>query len=288
MTGMIDQWSGLAARIRGLASAGTLHAAFLSGNSNDSFARSKRLLFHANCIVSDCLQFFGDHKENFMPKMQDAFLRHASAGGIFESFRLMEGSTQDIIREQAAAAIVLLSAFEAEVTHLIGDSDSKICRITERAFAHLQRQITVDDNVRDAWSRAYENSEEACEKLGAVHLLSHGIWAYKVVGAGERTDLVYQERSQDLSRIAEFSDGLVLTEWKKVSKNKDINNLFSRAVEQAHRYSVGVLYGSDLFSVRYIVLVSRSHLDVRFAERREAILYKCLNIAIDPRPPSKK
>jgi hypothetical protein len=36
----------------------------------------------------------------------------------------------------------------------------------------------------------------ACEKLAGVHLLLHGIWAFKVHAAGERTDLVFPQPSR--------------------------------------------------------------------------------------------
>ena len=53
---------------------------------------------------------------------------------------------------------------------------------SERAFLHLRRLLAVDRDVRAKWKAAYEGKqgEVACEALGAVHLLSHGIYAFKV------------------------------------------------------------------------------------------------------------
>ena len=61
-------------------------------------------------------------------------------------------------------------------------------RITERAFAHLQRSIIADDEIRKKWLSAFSDGETKCEKLGSVHLLSHGVWDLKLMlKRGERT-----------------------------------------------------------------------------------------------------
>ena len=64
---------------------------------------------------------------------------------------------------------------------------------SERAFAHLQRHFVADAECRDKWTSAFTDGEVACEALRALHLLLHGLWAFKVDNAGARTDLVFQE-----------------------------------------------------------------------------------------------
>jgi hypothetical protein len=63
--------------------------------------------------------------------------------------------------------------------------------------------IVVDKNVRAKWQAAWKKSgghETRCEQLGAVHLLSHGIWAFKTSANGA-TDLVYSDPIDRYSTI---------------------------------------------------------------------------------------
>jgi hypothetical protein len=48
------------------------------------------------------------------------------------------------------------------------------------------------------------------EKLGAAHLLLHGIWAFKVSATGERTDLVPGEKLEITPQVEAASEALVL------------------------------------------------------------------------------
>ena len=101
--------------------------------------------------------------------------------------------------------------------------------LTERAFEHLNRSIVVDSGLRQRWQAAHDRNEPACEALGGVHLLSHGIWAFKAKGPKAETDLVYQEPPTDIGRIKRSSDGLVLTEWKRFRTGDDPARLFETA-----------------------------------------------------------
>jgi hypothetical protein len=95
----------------------------------------------------------------------------------------------------------------------------------------------------------------ACEKLGAVHLLLHGIWAFKVNAAGKRTELVFQEPVSDGGAGPQYADGLVLTEWKLAPDGAAKH--FKNARSQARRYAQGSLAGNDW---RLIGTRSSSHL----------------------------
>jgi hypothetical protein len=75
----------------------------------------------------------------------------------------------------AIQALAPLGAFRSEFEYLIRDTEIEARNITELAFEHLRRQIVVDDEIRTKWESALSKHETVCEKLGAVHLLGHGI-----------------------------------------------------------------------------------------------------------------
>ena len=83
-----------------------------------------------------------------------------------------------------------MSEFKSEFELTVGGSVEHAKSLVERAFIHLQRTIVVDHDIRKKWKSAFNTGEIACERLGAVHLLSHGIWAFKADALGERTDLI--------------------------------------------------------------------------------------------------
>ncbi len=126
----------------------------------------------------------------------------------------------------------------------------------------------------------------ACEKLGAVHLLLHGIWAFKVDAAGARTDLVFQEPAS-LEGVQRYAAGLVLTEWKKAVVTAEVNQRFQEARSQAKRYSQGSLLGSELTSYRYAVVVSERQVEVPNDLKEGNVIYRHINIAVDPQVPSR-
>ncbi|MDP2316535.1 MAG: hypothetical protein Q8P41_26820 [Pseudomonadota bacterium] len=88
----------------------------------------------------------------------------------------------------------LLAGYTAELEYHLRDHDTVWASQVERAFLHLNHTLFVDKCVRARWSRAFVQREEECEKLGALHLLSHGIWAFKAHGLRERTDLILGTR----------------------------------------------------------------------------------------------
>jgi hypothetical protein len=181
----------------------------------------------------------------------------------------------------------MLAAFETEMSFILSDVQESIRARSERAFSHLQRSIVVDASFREKWQEAFKNGEVACEKLGAVHLLLHGIWAFKVDAAGARTDLVFQEPAGDLTKAQRYADGFVLTEWKKANPKDDPGRRFDEARLQAGRYSQGALAGSELTSYRYAVVVSRQEVEVPDDLRESGVVYRHINIAVDPRTPSR-
>lgn len=174
---------------------------------------------------------------------------------------------------------------------MLSDTQQHIRTRSERTFNHLQRLLVVDEEVRNKWKAAYEKGEIECEKLGAVHLLLHGIWAFKVDAEGERTDLVYQEPTGDLKEELRYADGIVLTEWKKAKPELSENNLsilYQQARDQAKRYASGALGGCELTAYRFLVVVSEKQVNVPDVKTVNGIVYHHVNIAIDPSSPSRR
>jgi len=154
------------------------------------------------------------------------------------------------------AAAVLATA--SEVNFYLGDPQVGGARLSERAFLHLNRSLVVDGDLREKWNDAFDDAgETACEKLGAVHLLSHGIFAFKVSGAGAATDLVVSEHLAPTNPDVSLAEYLVLTEWKLIHEESDVVGVAAGARSQAADYAAGLLGGVELRAFRYIVLVSK-------------------------------
>jgi hypothetical protein len=199
---------------------------------------------------------------------------------------LQQVAKPEITKQAAWSAMVALAAFEAEMTYLLSDRQSSIRSRTERAFAHLRRSIVVDSSLRDKWLAAFKDHETACEKLGAVHLLLHGIWAFKAHGLKARTDLVFQEQIDNLADVQRSAAGLVLTEWK-VYKTGAPERKFCEAREEARQYASGMLAGIELSAFRYAVVVSKAPV----AEPKDLvegpITWRHINIPLCPLTPSE-
>jgi hypothetical protein len=280
----LDQWKALASRIRGLMQAGQLHAGYLAVRSSDSYGRAKILRQQSASILA-ALEVFRDRFRQSLPPAAVAALENF----IGQNSSLIRGviDNQDLREEGAWAALVMLAALETEMSFLLSDVQQSIRARSERAFAHLQRSIVADPDARAKWQAALKNGEVACEKLGAVHLLLHGIWAFKVNAAGERTDLVFQEPPRDLGAEERYADGLVLTEWKIAASGDRTGNRFSEARLQAARYAQGSLAGNELTTYRYAIVVSPQHVTTPVDLTENGVIYRHINIVVDPSPPSK-
>src|SRR5271168_1886744 len=279
----LDQWKPLASRIRGLMRAGQLNTDYLAVRSSDSFGRAKRLREQSASILT-ALEAFRDRFRQSLPPAALAAL----VDFVSQNSPLIRNSidTPDLREESAWAALVMLAALETEISFLLSDVQQSIRSRSERAFAHLQRSIVADPDIRTKWQTAIREGEVACEKLGMVHLLIRGIWAFKINAAGERTDLVFEEPTQDLNE-GNYADGLVLTE-RKVARGDDCaEGRFREARSQAQRYSQGSLAGNELTAYRYAIVVSSRRVAVPPDLTENSIVYRHINIAVDPRPPSR-
>jgi hypothetical protein len=177
-----------------------------------------------------------------------------------------------------------LASFRAEFTHLISDTAAVARSLVERAVLHLQRGIVADEDVARKWRAAFDHGETACERLGSVHFLLHGIWAFKVSASGERTDLVFGRRLEITPQICAGTEAMVLTEWKVVRGDTEAQAV--QALKQAKRYVVGCLAGYELESIRYLVLVSEDVIDLPEDVQEGSVTYHYVNISVRPGPPS--
>jgi hypothetical protein len=136
-------------------------------------------------------------------------------------------------------------------------------------------------------SKAFrEQRETDCERLGALHLLSHGVWAFKVDAQGGRSDLVLNEPLSSSLMVERAADVLVLTEWKKVSSEAKLTDRIEEAPKQAEIYSTGILGGIELANYRYIVLISEGMMDMPEDSLDGTVTYRHMNIAVNPKTPS--
>jgi hypothetical protein len=279
-----DQWSAISARIRGLINAAHLHARFLSHGSEDSFRRVQVLGEQSQSVFESVRRFRNDFTGSLSPAASlctDNFLEQSRT---FDAAKTASGASREHIVQKA---LILLAAFQSEMGFILSDIQDSIRARSERAFSHLQRLIVVDRDVRQKWQSALKNGERACEKLGAVHLLWHGLFAFKVDALGGRSDLVFQDELRDPLSVQRYSDGLVLTEWKVVHAEGDAGLKFEEARIQAGRYSAGVLAGCELATYRYAVVVSsRAIMPPADAQLGSAIC-RHINIAVAPEVPSR-
>lgn len=181
-----------------------------------------------------------------------------------------------------------MQVFTARFEYFIRDNEIEARNLTDLAFEHLRRLIVVDPEIRKKWTASYKKGEVACEKLGAVHLLSHGIWAFKIVGAAAATDLVYREpiaKSGEILRRT--AKALVLTEWKVVKDIKQTEKKAEEARKQTVQYAAGVLGDLELNQTRFVILVGEKSNEAPQDLFDNGITYRHIWIPIKPATPSE-
>jgi hypothetical protein len=282
----LDEWRALSARIHALVKASEIHSRHMAVNSGDTYARARRLIEHGQSTL-EAVRIFGDRHKRLLSAPALTAINQL----LEQATPLVKDPASSTRQEQASAALLLLGLFESEISLLLTDGRATIRTHCERAFEHLRRLIVVDSTQRKLWQAAYADKELACERLGATHLLLHGIWTFKTDAAGARTDLVYSE-PVDLDQAARAADGLVLTEWKKTPKeqvtSQEVNRLFADARAQARRYAEGPLAGFELTDYRYMVLVSWEDVEVPPDIPELGVLYRHISIPVAPLAPSKR
>jgi hypothetical protein len=181
-----------------------------------------------------------------------------------------------------------LAGVRSQFEFLIADHSALARSLTERAFSHLRRSLIADRDLQARWLSAFDEGEPSLERLGAVHLLAHGIWAFKAHAPDSRTDLVLGTPLGSTDEAERTSEAMVLTEWKRLTDVRDAETAANEAEKQARIYSSGVLAGFELRDVRYVVLVSREGLHSVPADRTYGdVTYRVVSIPIEPSTPSE-
>jgi hypothetical protein len=271
------EWDRLSKLISGFLEARQL---YLNGSDKTSFIHGRHQYGKTWKVIVNGLDTFLKRHKMVLPEeatqLLEVFLGNASGSMLPDPYGLYPMEDRFL----ALVSIRSLLDFHLAAFELLAR------RLSERAFSHLRRSIVVDEEIRRKWQSAYKKGEVACERLGAVHLLAHGIWAFKAYSSGERTDLVMGDRLRDLTEVEASAEALVLTEWKKVTgDNAEV--CAEEALKQAAMYASGSLSGIELNTQRYLVLVSEGVIDIPSPYVDNGITYKYVNIPVAPLPPSR-
>ena len=276
------EWKALSDQILGLLEAGRFYLETKSIRSDDPYrVAEKQLMPQAREILRDLTGFNTRYKSALPPKAASCLQEFLN--NFYQHFYEEKIDAQAGIQFRLTA----LASLRSQFSYHLSDVSAVARHLSERAFLHLKRLIVADPDERRKWKEAFEQGETACERLGASHLLLHGIWAFKVNAQGERTDLIFGEAIKDLEEVERTSEALVLTEWKKVRSVEEFDRKVAEAKAQAARYAAGSLAGLELAHYRYLVIVSGRNLTMPTDDQESGVTYRKINIAVDPEPPSR-
>jgi hypothetical protein len=234
--------------------------------------------------------------ENELEKMVNTFKGSAPELSVIFSGRhparvkLKHGSSPPVGAGGVQAWAMYLATIRGQIDHLAQDPEADYSARVERAVQHAQRLVVVDSDVNGKWAAAYADGETACERLGAVHLLWHGVWAFKANASGERTDLITNSilGNDQIDDAARGGSVLTLTEWKRVTAQLTVSQAAEQAKTQLKRYSGGSLAATELRRTCYAILVSVLHETMPAdADLGQGMRVRFVNLAVDPLPPSR-
>ncbi len=274
-----ERWNAVSARIEGLVRAVELLTAAFRVNSSDAFGVGRKWIVPEIEAIKQELRRLSDDWGPELPPAARASLDRFLA----QEWRGLNATEVDI---QAA---VPFAVFRSQFDFLVRDAEAYATSLTELAFEHLRRVLAVDGEVRRKWQDAFVQREDHCERLGAVHLLSHGVWAFKVSAAGAATDLVFGEPiEREATVIRRTARALVLTEWKRVNSQAELNKKAEEARRQTDAYASGILSDVELRATRYIALVSQQQMDAPQDQREASVTFRHIVIPIAPETPSRQ
>ncbi len=281
----LTEWKAISDRIDSILKAGSFYAQF--ANSSDGGGAAQRGLNPSAEDIRTSIKKFENNYISLLPDSAALCLQKFinDAEEIYDKSCLTPDPYLNV-----RTRLTFLSAFRADFAFNITDVSARARRLSERAFSHLQRSMIADPTIKSKWQDAFKKGETACEKLGAAHLLQHGIWAFKVEGAGEATDLVFGEplREDYLSEAERTSEALVLTEWKRVDNSSGLKNKIQQAKDQVALYNEGILGGLELEGYRYIVIVSDDYLTMPSDYKdKNNVSYCHRSIAVNRKTPSR-
>jgi len=279
------EWKAIEDSISDLTDIGRDFVSAMAVRSSDTFGTIKNVILPMAGEVTERIQVLGQRYGSQLPATALSRIEE------LKDLRSQKGYASAMNKDPTRVAhfVSRLQKFRSDFNYLTSDLEGVAVRLTARAFLHLQRSIVADASVREKWKDALNQNELACEKLGAVHLLLHGIWSFKVDSAGERTDLVLGEAITDreLQDVYLSAEGLVLTEWKTATPSNS-KQKYQEAFAQAERYARGSLAAIELKGYRYLVIVSEGLLDDVPIDyhTKDGVIYKYINIAVNPSTPS--
>ena len=272
----VSAWRSIDARVANLRTVLELHQGYLSVQRSSAYGVPKMLQRQCEQILAAVLDFKNTF-ERVLPELAvaaiDAFFN--TAGG---HIRGNAAGDDALVRSN----IIMIVGFAAEMAYALDNPLERVRSASELAFMHLQRLIVADADYRRKWQDAFNDHETHCERLGGVHLLWHGIWAFKVDAIGGKTDLVFPE-PPDVG-AAPVAIGMVMTEWKRATG--DAAKAFAEARAQADLYANGIVAGLELASHRYLVVVTKTKAQSMPDISENGIVYRHINIVVDPASPS--
>lgn len=275
----LEQWRALAARIDGLIRAGEFLVSAFRVNGADNFSVLRKSFLPELAAITTEIERLGKTYASELPQQASEALQKYIAQDWGS-----KSSNRGAVDIQVLAP---LASFRSQFEFLIRDSEVEGRSFAELAFEHLRRLLVVDQDIRRKWQEAFEKHETACEKLGAVHLLSHGIWAFKVNAPGGATDLVFGNPVEQHEQIMrKTARALVLTEWKVIKRSEEMMTKAQEARDQAAIYSGGVLGDTELKRTRYVILVCQSDLAPPDDVMDRAVTYRHVILPTSPEVPS--
>lgn len=277
---LLSDWMAISARIRKVEVVARLYLDNLDQTRRGADALINPILANIQRLGEEIRSFSELNKADLGASEQAVIADYLNANRIART----EQPTYYMLLEE----VIILCSFESELSYLMTDKAFMVRKATERAFIHLSRSLIVNSVLREQWIEAKQQGEPAVEKLGGVHLLSHGIWGFKCDAAGEKTDLVLSEALIDLQSVEKSADGLVLTEWKVLKDGSTPATAWDQAYIQAKIYGRGSLGAIELRDIRYLVLVSDDTICEPADRLDEGIIYRHVNIAISPSIPSRQ
>jgi len=276
----LDEWKALSLRIDGYLHAVSIYLDTLKVERNPISKTNQFLTSQAQEIILLIERYHQAHKADISSGANSALNR------FLQEFSQIFHDGTDLKIESFKYRAPNLAAFRYELDYHLSDFQFITTRRVERAFMHLQYSIIANPSVRQTWKKAFENREEDCERLGAAHLLWHGIYAFKANATGGRSDLILGHTVDDATRVAEVADSLVLTEWKAVRDSKDAKKIAEQAQKQIEAYTCGPLAGLEFTRYRYVVLVSQKQIITLPEVQFQNAICRNVNVAVDPDPPS--
>lgn len=292
MKQVYSEWNILSKRILGFLK--VIEFSYNSFNKNpDGNSTANQRIINNGKSIFESLTTFQENYENTLPKNVNDEIRCflEQEGSYFKG----EDLSATLKNERVAMFAIIFSLLESKISYYMKNNQVYIHKAVEIAFSHLQRMLEVDKEMQEKWSSA--KGEINFEMFGALHLLSHKIYAFKADSKTQKTDLIFQsldertKHEEEIQRLKDSVEGLVLTEWKVVNSQNELENQINIAKNQASIYSTESLSSLELASCRYLIMVSEKHLVIpkRFQEFTEnAILYRVVNIVYRPNSPSKR